>query len=139
MTELEMTEVELNNYLSKFHRIDPDKSNYITFKQYCKLGDVVADLAAQALLENDDDIRNNHSLSTIILQGPEYDYSSDTLFVRLYKKYILHTPRPERLRIVLDDKYCTDVDMTAVSTLQSIEDVVDLLKPRVFSLIKKSK
>ena len=128
-----MTESELTQWSIKWHKIDPDKSSYIDFHQYCEIGDWIGRAFAQRLLESNDNI-NNHALSSIILQGePKYTGSR---FVRWLKKKLI--PAPEMLRIIFDNKYYTDVDMTAIA-YYPVNQWYDMIMPHVLYLINKSK
>lgn len=97
----------IEQWYKDWHKIDPDQSEYINFHQYCEIRDVIALLAAATLQESNDSL-NNHSLSTLILQGPEYTGSR---FIKWLKKKLGIPVRHERLRIIIDDKCGTDIDM----------------------------
>lgn len=129
-----MTEFELAQWSSKWHKIDPDKSNYIDFHQYYEIRDWLGIAFAQRLQESNDSL-NNHALSTIILQGPE-PKCTGSRFIRWLKKKLV--PAPEILRIIFDDKYYTDVDMAAIA-YYPVNQWYDMIMPHVRHLIIKSK
>lgn len=123
----------------KWHKIDADKSNYISFHQYCKLQDIIAIIAERILRQSNDSL-TNHMLAVYILQGPEYEYTGSR-FTRWLKKKLLPPwlIRPEILRIVLDNKYFTDILMDVAVSLTDVELADTVFNPMIQKLIKKSK
>lgn len=121
-----------------WHEIDPDKSNYIDFHQYCEIGDMLA-IAAQRILRRSNDSLRNHMLSVHILQGPEYEFTTGSRITRWLKKKLCKSKPNEILRIVLDDKYYTDILMDVVVGMSDVERLDIVINPIIQKLIKKSK
>ena len=127
-----------SEWYSKWHKINPDKSNYISFHQYCKLQDAISMRAEMILRRYSNDSLKNHMLCVYILQGPEQEYTGSR-FIRWLKKKLFGSVPPEILRIVLDDKYYTDILMDAVISLTEVERIDIIFNPMIQRLIKKSK
>lgn len=130
-----LTEEFESEWYSNWHEIDPYKSNYITFHQYCQIQDVLGATAARILQQSNDSLKN-HSLATIILQGPEYNGSR---FIKWLKKKLGIPVRPERMRIILDDKYFTDIAMDVFITVPEVHWYGTAGVPQLQRLIKKLK
>lgn len=124
-----------SEWYRKWHEIDPGKSNYITFHQYCNLSDLIAIIVERILRQSNDSLKN-HMLFVHILQGPEYRGSR---FSKWLKKKLGIPVKPEILRIVLDDNYITDILMDVVVCLTDVEQVDTVYSPMIQKLIKKSK
>lgn len=122
----------------KWHEIDPDKSNYISFHQYCKLQDDIAIITEMILRRYSNDSLKNHMLSVHILQGPEYEFTTGSRFTRWLKKKLCKPKPSEILRIVLDDKYYTDILMDVVVGMSDVEQLDNVINPMIQRLIKKS-
>lgn len=122
----------------KWHKIDADKSNYISFHQYYKLQDIIAIIAERILRQSNDSLKN-HMLFVYILQGPEYEYTTGSRFTRWLKKKLCKSKPSEILRIVLDDKYFTDILMDVVVGLSDVGRVDTVFNPMIQRLIKKLK
>lgn len=127
-----------SEWYRNWHKIDPIKSNHINFNQYCRIQDVLS-MTAEGILRQSNDSLKNHSLATIILQGPEYEFKSGSRFIRWLKKKLFSEPRPERFRIILDDKYFTDVDIDVFNFVPEVHWHDIVAEPKLQGLIKKSK
>ena len=127
-----------SEWYRNWHEIDPDKSNYISFHQYYKLSDLIRLIAARILRQSNDS-PENHRLSIIILQGPEYEFTTGSRFTRWLKKKLCKSKPSEILRISLDDKYYTDILMDVVVGLSDVEQIDLVFEPMIQRLIKKSK
>lgn len=127
-----------SEWYRNWHEIDPDKSNYISFHQYCKLQDAIAIRTEMILRRYSNDSLKNHMLFVHILQGPEQEYTGSR-FTRWLKKKLFGSVPPEILRIVLDDKYYTDIIMDAVVGISDVERLDIVINPMIQRLIKKSK
>lgn len=135
-----MTEIDefKSEWYRNWHKIDPDKSNYISFHQYYKLSDLIG-ITAERILRQSNDSLKNHMLFTHILQGPEYEFAIGSRFTRWLKKKLCKSKPSEILRISLDDKYYTDILMDVVVGLSDVERIDMVFKPMIQRLIKKSK
>ena len=127
-----------SEWYRNWHEIDPDKSNYISSRQCCMLLDLIRLIAARILRQSNDS-PENHRLSIIILQGPEYQFITGSRFTRWLKKKLCKSKPSEILRIVLDDEYYTDILMDAVISLTDVERIDIIFNPMIQRLIKKSK
>lgn len=127
-----------SEWYSNWHKIDPDKSNYIDMHRYCEIEDVIA-IAAERILRQSNDSLKNHMLFVYILQGPEYEYTTGSRFTRWLKKKLCKSKPSEILRIVLDDKYFTDILMDVVVGLSDVGRVDTVFNPMIQRLIKKLK
>lgn len=121
-----------------WHKIDPIKSNYVDFNQYCRIQDVIA-MTAEDILRQSNDSLKNHDLATIILQGPEYEFKFGSRFIRWLKKKLFSEPRPERLRIILDDKYFSDIDMAVFNFVPEVHWHDLIAEMHLQILIKEAK
>lgn len=136
----EMSEYEIAQYMTnwnKWHEIDPVKSNYINFHQYCEIQDIIA-MTAERILRQSNDSLKNHMLFTHILQSPELEFTGPR-FIRWLKKKLLPSKRLEIMRIVLDGKYFTDIGMDLFTEVPEKDwhDIIGV--PQLQSLIKKLK
>lgn len=125
-----------SEWYSNWHEIDPDKSNYINFHQYCEIGDMIGETVERFLRQSNDSLKN-HMLSVHILQGPEYEFTTGSRFIRWLKKKLSNSKPPERLRIVLDEYY-TDITMELFNYTYK-NQWVDMITPSIQLLIKKLK
>lgn len=125
----------IEQYNKDWHEISADKSTYISFKQYIAIQHKIG-IAAATVLQQSNDSLKNHSLSTRIIQGPEQEFTGSK-FIKWLKKKLFET-RPEIFRIILDDKYFTDIDMNAIIGMPFNSLYEEVLIPRVTNLIKKS-
>lgn len=127
---------QINELNLNLHKIDPDKSNYISFHKYYVLSDIISDMVEMKLRRYLNDSLKNHALSIYIMQGPEHMYTG-TRFVRWLKKKFFRINPAEILRIVLDDKYCVDIGMEVITGDSTLEQINDLITPMIRGLVKK--
>lgn len=132
MTELEQINNTLEDRHKDWHKIMPDKSNYINMHQYFRIQDVIALFAAIILREAGDNVMN-HSLSTIILQEP--DNTKCTRFTKWLKKKLFGPNQDEVIRIIFDNNWCLDISLP----ITDFVFVYTMLRPQLQSLIEKSK
>lgn len=125
----------IEQYNKEWHEISADKSKYISFNQYLAIQDMIG-VAAEIVFQQSNDSIKNHSLSTRILQGPGQEFIG-LRFIKWLKKKLFET-RPERFRIVLDDKYFMDIDMNAIIGIPFNSLYEEVLIPRITNLIKAS-
>ena len=127
-----------SEWYRNWHEIRPDESNYISSRQCCMLLDLIRLIAARILRQSNDSLEN-HRLSIIILQGPEYQFITGSRFTRWLKKKLCKSKPSEILRIVLDDEYYTDILMDLVVGLGADQTDEFVLNPMIERLIMKSK
>lgn len=122
--------------LNNWRMIMPDKSNYVDMHKYCEIQDVIAIAVARALRLENDNINNNHTLFTHILQEPVC--TGVSRFFRWLKKKVFGAERLEMLRIVYDDTYYIDFPMNVLIGLSKLE-LSHFITPSIQRMIKKSK
>lgn len=121
-----------------WREIRPDESDYIDELTYYEILDII-NITARRLLRQSNDSLKNHMLSVHIMQRPEYEPTTGSRFTRWLKKKLLPPwlIRPEIFRIVLDDKYFTDITMDVFIDIpkEHWHDIVAV--PQLQRLIKK--
>ena len=126
----------IEEHLNNWRMITPDKSNYVDMHKYCEIQDVISIAVARALLLENDNINNNHTLYTHILQQPVCTGVSG--FFRWLNKKVFGAERLEMLRIVYDDTYYIVFPMYVLIGLSKLE-LSDFITPSIQRMIKKSK
>lgn len=127
-----------SEWYRNWREIRPDESDYIDEITYYEILDII-DITARRLLRQSNDSLKNHDLSIRVLQGPEYEFTTGSRFIRWLKKKLLPLKSPEILRITLDDKYFTDITMSVFTDIPEDhwQDIVAI--PQLQRLIKKLK
>ena len=121
-----------------WREIRPDESDYIDELTYYEILDIINITARRLLCQSNDSLKN-HCLSIRMLQGPEYEFTTGSRFIRWLKKKLLPLKRPEILRIVLDDKYFTDITMDVFIDIPEEHWNGIVAVPQLQRLIKKLK
>lgn len=132
----DFSKFEIAQYISNWRVIEPEKSNYINKEQFHNIEDLIVIITEEELRKLNES-HDKHFVYAMIQQGPDYRHMKGPRFIQWLKKKLLPPPL-ERIRIVLDDKYFTDVDITAVANAP-LQRLPDILKPRVLSLIEALK